>query len=97
MTRQPLTRTLTGAQYITESVLRALEYLTTSSEERPLRTNVAAPRQVESGEAPLPPDFNQAVRAAHRTDNISGPDVNGIAAPPSLNASVLNFMKRIVR
>ena len=89
--------TRTAKQALTDSILRALEYLTVTSNERPLRTNVAGPHADEVPHAPNFKDFNAGVRAAERADDhlvVTGADVNGVAPAPSLNRSVINFLKK---
>ena len=87
-----LTRTLTAKQSMAENCQRVIEHMTSDAlrdKIRP-RMNIAT---LETGEVPAPPDFNAAVRAAHRSDDdfvVMGADVNGIAPPPSLNAAIIN-------
>lgn len=89
-----LTRTLTAKQSMAENCQRVIEHMTSDrlrDKIRP-RMNIATP---EIGEVPAPPDFNAAVRAAHRADDfvVMSEDANGIAPPPSLNAAIINARK----
>lgn len=91
-----LTRTLSTKQYVAESFQRVIEHMTSDAlrARKTPRTNVAA---LEVGEAPPPPNFNEAVRAAHRRaddDDFVAAEVNGVPAPPSLNASIMKWLKR---
>lgn len=87
-----LTRTLTAKQAVAENFQRVIEHKTTDA----LRTN-QTPRFAIADDAPEPaPSLNDAIRAAHRQgdDHVaSGADVNGVAPAPSLNASVIKFLK----
>lgn len=92
-----LTRTLSAKQSIAENIQRVIEHLTTDA----LRAN-KTPRiaVLDTGEAPPPPNFNEAVRAAHRADDdfvAAGADVNGVAPAPSLNASIMKLLKKGTR
>ena len=89
-----LTRTLSTKQYVAESFQRVIEHMTADAlrANKTPRINIAA----EVGEAPPPPDFNEAVRAAAKRgdDDLVAAEVNGVPAPPSLNASIRNFFKK---
>jgi hypothetical protein len=94
-----LTRTLTAKQAVAETFQRVIEHMTSDAlrANKTPRINIAAP---EVGEAPPPPNFNEAVRAAHRRaddDDFVAAEVNGVPAPPSLNSSVVKFLKGFKR
>jgi hypothetical protein len=91
--RSVLTRILTAKQATSEAQERVIEMMTTET----LRNN---PKLAESGDVPAPSftNFNEGVRAANRDESLvvaaAGADVNGVAPPPSLNASIMKFLKK---
>jgi hypothetical protein len=92
-----LTRVLSPRQAMDESVLRVIEQASTNDRRA---DDIAAPRFNAEAAAPRAQSFgafNAGVRAAIRADEpvaATGADVNGIAPPPSLNASIKHFIKK---
>ena len=90
-----LTRILTGKQSTAETFQRVIESMTSEA----LRANKTQRFAIAVDAPEPPPDLNAAIRAARQVDEpVAAADVNGVAPPPSLNLSIMKFLKKgIVR
>ena len=86
-----LTRTLSTKQYVAETFQRVIESMTTDT----LRAHKTQRFAIAVDAPEPPPDLNAAIRAARQVDEpVAAADVNGVPAPPSLNASIMKFLKK---